>query len=102
MSENMRGEKNPLYGAWGEKNPHHKITKETASYIFFFTHSNKNFPKVSRKDFIGKFGITLDIYKKIQQNKTWKELRNEIDFQDEELYNKTCDFIKLILSQATE
>ena len=46
-------------------------------------------------------GITLDIYKKIQQNKTWKELWNEIDLEDERLYQDTCNFIKSILSQAS-
>ena len=46
-------------------------------------------------------GITLDIYKKIQQNKTWKELWNEIDLEDEQLYQDTCNFIKSILSQAS-
>ena len=101
MSENMKGENNPCYNAWGDKNPNHKITKEIASYIFFFTHSKKVFPKITRKDFIGKYGITLDIYKKIQQNKTWKELWNEIDLEDEQLYQDTCNFIKSILSQAS-
>lgn len=100
MSQRMKGENNPCYNKWGDLNPHSKITKEIASYLYFFTHSNKKFPKVSRKDFIGKFGITLDIYKKIQQNVTWKELENEIDLNDEFLYNDTLRFIKSILSEA--
>ena len=101
LSENIKGEKNPCFGKWGDLNPNHKITKEIAIYIYFFTHSNKTFPKITRKNFIGKYGITLDIYKKIQQNKTWKELENEIDLENEELYDKTVDFIKTILSQAS-
>lgn len=101
LSENIKGEKNPCYDAWGDKNPNHKITKEIASYIYFFTHSDKIFPKITRKDFIGKYDITLDIYKKIQQNKTWKKLAKEIDLNDEKLYQDTCSFIKLILSQAS-
>lgn len=100
MSENIRGEKNPCYNKWGDMNPHSKISKQIASYIYFFTHSNKTFPKISRKDFIGKYGITLDIYKKIQQNKTWKPLKDEIDLNDELLYQETCTFIKTILSEA--
>lgn len=100
MSENIRGEKNPCYNKWGDMNPHNKISKQIASYIYFFTHSNKTFPKISRKDFIGKYGITLDIYKKIQQNKTWKPLKDEIDLNDELLYQETCTFIKTILSEA--
>ena len=56
---------------------------------------------MSRKDFVGKYGITVDIYKKIQQNKTWKPLKDEIDLNDEILYQETCAFIKTILSEAT-
>lgn len=100
LSENIRGEKNPCYNKWGDMNPNNKISKQIASYIYFFTHSNKTFPKISRKDFIGKYGITLDIYKKIQQNKTWKPLKDEIDLNDELLYQETCTFIKTILSEA--
>lgn len=99
MSERVKGEKNPGWGKFGDLNPHSKITKEIASYIFFFTHSNKKFPRGSRKDFIGKYGITLDIYKKIQQNKTWPNLRKEIDLNSEEMYNKTLAFIETILSE---
>ena len=101
LSENIKGEKNPCYGAWGDKNPNHKITKDIASYIYFFTHSNRAFPKITRKDFIGKYNITIDIYKKIQQNRTWKELKDEINLNDEKLYQDTCNFIKSILSQAS-
>lgn len=89
MHEQMLGEKNPMYGAWGEKNPNCKITKEIASYLYFYTHSDKSFPKITRKDFVGKYGITIDIYDKIRTNKTWKKLQEEIDLNDEELYQKT-------------
>lgn len=101
LSERIKGENNPCYGAWGDKNPNSKISKEIATYIYFFTHSKKKFPKITRKNFIGKYGITLDIYKKIQQNLTWKELSKEVDLEDEELYQKTCNFIESILSQAS-
>ena len=100
LSENIQGEKNPCYGHWGDLNPNSKISKEIASYIYFFTHSNKKFPKISRKDFIGKFNITKDIYKKIQQGLTWKELKNEVNLEDEEMYRKTLKFVKTILSEA--
>ena len=73
LSQNVLGEKNPCYGKWGDLNPNSKINKKIASYIFFFTHSHRTFPKISRKDFINKFGITVDIYKKIQQDKTWND-----------------------------
>ena len=68
LSERVTGCKNPCYNKWGELNPNNKISKEVASYLYFYTHSNKVFPKSSRKDFIGKYGITRDIYKKIQFN----------------------------------
>lgn len=99
MSENMIGEKNPMYGCNGEKNPNCKITEEIATYLYFFTHSKRIFPKIVRKNFIGHYGITVDIYKKIQQDKTWKILKDKVDLQDEELYQKTCNFIKSILSE---
>ena len=99
MSERIKGEKNPMYNHWGDKNPNCSISKEIATYIYFFTHSSKEFPKITRKNFIGKFGITLDIYKKIQQNKTWKKLSEEIDLEDEKIYIDTCNFIKTILSE---
>lgn len=100
LSERVKGEKNPQHNHWGDKNPNCRITKEVASYIYFFTHSQRrDFPRVSRKDWIGKEGITVDIYKKIQSGKTWKPLSKEIDLESEEMFEKTCDFIKLILSQ---
>lgn len=100
LSDNIKGENNPCYGKWGDKNPHHKITKEIASYIWFYTHNIYFiFPKITRKQWIGHYGITIDIYKKIQSNKTWKELSQEINLEDEEMYKKTLNFIKLILSQ---
>jgi group I intron endonuclease len=100
LSNNIKGDKNPCYGKWGDLNPNSKISKQIATYLYFFTHSNRSFPKISRKDFIGKFGITLDIYKKIQQDKTWKELKNEINLNDEILYQETINFVKTILSEA--
>lgn len=105
LSNNIKGKKNPCYGKWGDMNPHHKITKEVASYIWFYTHNiNFTFPVISRKQWIGHYGITISIYKSIQGNKTWKELAQEINLEDEEMYKKTLNFIKLILSQdsATE
>lgn len=102
LSENIKGEKNPCYGKWGDLNPHSKISKQIATYIYFYTHSNKVFPKSSRKDFIGKYGITLDIYKKIQQNKSWKPLQDEVDLNDEQLYQETYNFVKAILSEAAD
>lgn len=101
LSENVRGERNSQYGHWGDLNPNSKITKEIASYIWFYTHNKYfSFPKITRKQWIGNFGITLDIYKKIQQDKTWKQLQDEIDLEDIEMYKKTLEFVKLILSQA--
>ena len=100
LSENIKGEKNPCYGKWGDLNPNSKISKQTAIYLYFFTHSNKEFPKISRDNFIGKFGITLDIYKKIQQDKTWKQLKNEINLDDEKIYQETVNFVKTILSES--
>ena len=102
LSNNIKGEKNPCYNKWGELNPHSKISKEIASYIYFYTHSNKVFPHSSRKDFIGKHGITVDIYKKIQCGLTWTQLKDEINLDDEALYQRTCDFVKAILSEAVK
>lgn len=100
MSERMKGENNPQYQAFGDKNPNSKITKDVAQYLWFYLHSNKTFPKIQRKQFIGHYNITVDIYKKIQRKKTWNILEQEINFNDDILYQKTVDFIKSILSEA--
>ena len=101
MSLRIQGEKNPCYNKWGDMNPHNKISKEIAIYIYFFTHSNKPFPIITRKDFLGKYNITLDIYKKIQSGITWKPLKDEVNLDDEELYQKTLNFVKTILSETS-
>lgn len=100
MSERVKGNKNPGWHKFGELNPNNKISKEIASYIYFYTHSKKEFPHITRKQWIGHYNITVDIYKKIQQNKTWPNLKNEIDLNDENMYYKTIDFIKTILSEV--
>lgn len=100
MSERVSGDKNPGWQKFGDLNPNSKVSKEVASYIYFFTHSNKIFPKITRKQFLGKHNITVDIYKKIQQNRTWPNLRKEISLNDEDMYNKTLNFIETILSEA--
>ncbi len=77
LSENMTGNKNPMYGRVGETNPNAKLSKKEAMMIYVYVNSDY-YPEITQQGVADYFGVSRDVVKRIKSLKQHKYLKTEI------------------------
>jgi len=77
LSENIKGEKNPMYGRIGETNPNAKLSKKEAMMIYVYVNSDY-YPTITQQGVADYFGVGRDVVKRIKSLQQHKYLKTEI------------------------
>jgi len=77
LSDNVKGEKNPMYGKVGELNPNARLSKREAMMIYVYVNSD-HYPRITQEAVAQYFGVGRDVVKRIKSLKQHKYLKEEI------------------------